>query len=149
MIYSVSLSAQVVRDFSLKDLQNKDQNLTTIKGEKLTVLDFWASWCKPCIKSIPEINKIYNEYKTKGVAVIGVNCDGPRSVSKVGPMVSALKVEYPILLDMNSSLLNDLGLSSLPSIVIINSKNKVVWIHEGFRSGDEIQIRKELDKLLK
>ena len=79
------ITAQVV-DFELKDLKNNIRNYSELKGEKLTLIDFWATWCKPCKKAIPELNSIYNAYKEKGVEIIGVNCDGPRSISKVIPL---------------------------------------------------------------
>ena len=142
------LSAQQVRNFTLNDLDNKQQSFNELKGEKLTILDFWATWCRPCNKAIPELNKIYNEYKNKGVNVIGINCDGPRSIAKVAPLVKTLQIEYPILIDMNIQLMSELNLSAYPTLVIVNSSGKIVWIHEGFVQGDEIVISDEIAKQL-
>jgi thiol-disulfide isomerase/thioredoxin len=142
------LNAQQVRNFVLNDLQNKSLTFEELKGEKLTLIDFWASWCKPCNKAIPELNKIYSTYKDKGVNLIGINCDGPRSVSKVAPLSKALQIEYPVLLDMNSELMNDLNLSAYPTLLMVNASGKVVWIHEGYVPGDELIIIKELEKQL-
>jgi thiol-disulfide isomerase/thioredoxin len=142
------LNAQQVRNFVLNDLQNKSLTFEELKGEKLTLIDFWASWCKPCNKAIPELNKIYSSYKDKGVNLIGINCDGPRSVSKVAPLSKALQIEYPVLLDMNSELMNDLNLSAYPTLLMVNASGKVVWIHEGYVPGDELIIIKELEKQL-
>ena len=92
-----SLSAQNVKNFELKDLENNIKSFQELKGEKLTLIDFWATWCKPCNKAIPELNKIYDTFQSQGVEIIGINCDGPRSVSKVVPLSKALKIQYPIL----------------------------------------------------
>ena len=74
-------NAQIVPNFLLKDIESQTQSFESLKGEKLTLIDFWATWCKPCVKAIPKLNEIYKEYKEKGVNIIGVNCDGPRSIS--------------------------------------------------------------------
>jgi len=148
LISGYGLNAQQVRNFVLNDLQNKSRSFDELKGEKLTLIDFWATWCKPCNKAIPELNKLYTQFKGKGVNLIGINCDGPRSVAKVAPLSKSLQIEYPVLLDMNAELMNDLNLSAYPSLLMVNSSGKVVWIHEGYVPGDELVIQKEIEKQL-
>lgn len=145
----LNISAQQVRNFKLKDIENNTQSFADLKGSKLTILDFWATWCKPCVKAIPKLNKIYEAYKDNGVEIIGVNCDGPRSVSKVAPLSKSLQIKYPILLDINSEIKSQLNLYAFPTLVIVNAENKVVWVHEGFVSGDEKIVIEEIEKLLK
>ncbi len=145
---SIGLSAQTVTHFEFKDIENNTRTYNELKGEKLTLIDFWATWCGPCNKAIPELNKIYTLYKDKGVEIIGINCDGPRSVSKVGPLSKALQIQYPILIDINSELKTELNIMGLPTLTIVNSKGKIVWIHEGFISGDTQIIISEIEKHL-
>lgn len=148
LFQTYSLNAQTVQNFVLKDLQNKNFSFEELKGEKLTIIDFWASWCKPCMKAVPELNKIYSSSVKKGVNIIGVNCDGPRSASKVGPLTKALKIEYPVLIDINSQLMKELNLSAFPTLIIVNPAGKIVWIHEGYVPGDEKIIQAEIDNQL-
>jgi thiol-disulfide isomerase/thioredoxin len=138
--------AQNLKNFNLKDTQNTSQTFEKLKGKKLTVIDFWATWCKPCLKAIPELNTIFKQYKDKGVSFIGINCDGPRSVAKVGPMSKSLQIEYPVLLDIDSTVKTQLNLSAFPTLIIVDSKGKIVWIHEGFTSGDEKEIIAQIEK---
>jgi thiol-disulfide isomerase/thioredoxin len=147
--FSLVLNAQMVSNFAFKDLENTNRTYNDLKGEKLTLLDFWATWCKPCTKAIPELNKIYQEYGSKGVEIIGINCDGPRSISKVIPMSKSLNIQYPILLDINSDLKMELNIITFPTLVIVNSAGKIIWIHEGYVPGDEQLIRDQIEKLLK
>lgn len=147
-LFYIPLSAQQVRNFTYKDLQNNSRSYHDLKGEKLTLIDFWATWCKPCNKSIPALNRIYETYKDKGVNVIGINCDGPRSIAKVKPLSTALNIKYPVLLDINSQLMNELNLSAFPTLIVVNNVGKVVWVHEGYNTGDEKIIAEEIDKLL-
>jgi thiol-disulfide isomerase/thioredoxin len=145
----MGLTAQSIKNFEFKDIENNSRSYNELKGEKLTLLDFWATWCKPCNKAIPELNKIYDLYKDKGVEIIGINCDGPRSVSKVAPLSKSLQIRYPVLLDINSELVNELNILAYPTLIIVNSKGKIVWIHEGFVTGDTETIISEIEKLLK
>jgi thiol-disulfide isomerase/thioredoxin len=145
----IGLSAQNVKNFELKDIENNTRNYIELKGEKLTLIDFWATWCKPCNKAIPELNKIYGLFKTQGVEIIGINCDGPRSVSKVAPLSKSLKIQYPVLIDINSEIKTELNILAFPTLLIVDANDKVVWIHEGFVSGDTEIIIAEIEELLK
>jgi thiol-disulfide isomerase/thioredoxin len=144
----IAMQAQNVRNFQLRDLGNVQRSFDELKGERLTLIDFWASWCGPCLKSIPELNHIYETYKEKGVEIIGINCDGPRSISKVAPMVRSMKIQYPVLVDLNSDVKNELNLMAFPSLIIVDSAGKILWIHEGFVTGDTEVIKAEIDKHL-
>jgi alkyl hydroperoxide reductase subunit AhpC len=103
----------------------------------------------PCNKAIPELNKIYDIFKSQGVEIIGINCDGPRSVSKVAPLSKSLQIQYPVLIDINSEIKTELNILAFPTLLIVDANNKVVWIHEGFVSGDTEIIIAEIEKLLK
>lgn len=142
------VKAQTVNNFQLKTLDNETRSFADLKGEKLTLIDFWASWCKPCLKAIPELNKIYDVYKSKGVEIIGINCDGPRSVAKVAPLSKSLQIKYPVLLDINTEVMNDLGLQAYPTLLLVNSDGKIVWTHEGYVNGDAEIIIAEIEKNL-
>ena len=111
----LSMNSQEVRNFKLKDIENNVKTYSDLKGSKLTLIDFWATWCKPCVKAIPELNKIYDIYKNQGVEIIGISCDGPRSISKVAPLSKTLQIKYPVLLDINSEVKSDLNLYAFPT----------------------------------
>ena len=146
---TLGLQAQTVTTFEFKDIENNTRTYNELKGEKLTLIDFWATWCNPCNKAIPELNKIYDSYKDKGVEIIGINCDGPRSVSKVAPLSKSLQIKYPILIDINSELKSELNIIAFPTLIMVDPKGKIVWIHEGFVSGDTETIISEIEKQLK
>lgn len=140
------VQSQTIKNFNLKDTQNTFRSFEELKGKKLTVIDFWATWCKPCVKAIPELNIIYDQYKDKGVTFIGINCDGPRSVAKVGPMSQSLQIKYPVILDIDATVKTQLNLSAFPTLILVDSKGKIVWIHEGFVSGDEKEVIAQIEK---
>jgi thiol-disulfide isomerase/thioredoxin len=145
----IELDAQTISNFHLKDVENRSRTYSELKGDRLTLIDFWASWCMPCLKAIPELNRMYELYEAKGVQIIGINCDGPRSVSKVAPLIKSLQINYPILMDLNSEVMNNLNLNVFPTLILVNDKGKIVWIHEGFVAGDTETITAEIEKELK
>lgn len=137
-----------VNNFRLKNLDNRPTTFTSLKGDQLTVIDFWATWCKPCIKSLPKLVEISEEFKTEGVSFIGISIDGPRNLAKVKPFARSLGVNYPVLLDTNSEVMAKLGVRVIPTLLIVNSDNEIVYFHEGYKPGEEIAIREEILKLL-
>jgi thiol-disulfide isomerase/thioredoxin len=148
LLFASNCLAGTIDDFTLKDLENKRVSFSDLKGEKLTILDFWATWCKPCSRAIPKLISLYEAYKDSGVQVIGISVDSPRNLPKVKPFVNSLGITYPILLDSNSELMSELQVTSLPTFLIVDAQNEIVFFHRGYRPGDETIIREEIDKLI-
>ena len=132
-------------DFRLRDLENQWKEYSDLKGSELTVFDFWATWCQPCIRSIPLINEMAQEFESKGVNFIGVSIDGPRNQSKIKPFLQSMGVEYPVIRDMDSELMSDLGVTAVPTLLMYDSKGDLIFFHEGFRPGDEEIVRSHIE----
>lgn len=147
--FSMPIRAQVVKNYTLQDIENNKVSLYDLKGEKITVIDFWTTWCKPCRKAIPELNKIYTEYSKAGVEIVGVNCDGPRTTAQAPGVSRALAIQYPVLVDVNMDIANSLHIGNFPTLIIIDAKNKVKYFHEGFVPGDEEDFIAAIEKLIK
>lgn len=149
ILLALNCLAGKIDDFTLNDLDNKRVSFSDLKGEKVTILDFWATWCKPCARAIPKLITLYEDLKDQGVQVIGINVDSPRNLPKVKPFVNSQGINYPIMLDSNSELMSELQVTALPTILIIDDQNEIVSIHRGYRPGDDIILREEIDKLIK
>ncbi len=141
------LSAQEPQ-FRLKDLSNQWKDYDDLKGSKLTVMDFWATWCQPCVQSIPHLNEMALKYADQGVIFIGVSVDGTRNQSKLAPFIQSKGVSYPIVRDINSELMSELNVSAVPTLLIYDSSGELVYMHEGYRPGDEVSIAQTIEKLL-
>ena len=137
-----------VYDFSLKDTENKMVRLSQISGKSLTVVDFWATWCQPCIRSMPKLVDLSETYKDRGVSFIGISVDSPRNISKVKPFARSMGIQYPILLDSSGELMGELNVTAVPTLLIIDSEYRILYMHEGFNAGDELTIKEEIDKHL-
>lgn len=136
-------------DIEVKDIDQNRISFIDLKGEKFTVIDFWATWCKPCVTAIPKINSIHDEFSSKGIGFIGVNVDGPRNLSKVKPFTNSMNIRYSVVLDPDQDLVNRFNVNAFPTLIVLNEKGKEVFVHEGFNAGDEKLIKEELYKLLK
>lgn len=134
--------------FRLRDLDNQWKEYEDLKGTELTVIDFWATWCQPCVKSIPLLNEMYGAFLEHGVGFIGVSIDGPRNQSKIQPFIQSMGIDYPILRDMDSELMSELGVTAVPTLLLFNKEGELIYVHEGFRPGDEEVIRTHINKHL-
>lgn len=141
-------SSAQIPDISLYNIKNEYFNIRELQGESLTIVDFWATWCKPCLIAIPEINKIYEEFKPSGVSVIGINIDSPRNQSKVRPFANARGMEYELLLDPDQNAMQLMNVMVVPTLVIFNNKGEQVFVHEGFKPGDQIVLKEKIKELL-
>lgn len=144
------ISASIFAQFqtAVETLDNEHVSLNELKGEKLTLLDFWATWCQPCVKAIPELIKIHDDYAGKGVQLIGVNVDGPRNLSKVKPFVSSMGITYPMIMDTDQDLMREFGVAAMPTLLVLNPDGDIVFAHEGYHPGEEKMIREKIDNLL-
>ena len=141
-------SGQTLEYFSLEDLEGEWQTFDDLKGSKVTVIDFWATWCGPCVKAMPKLNTLYEELAEEGVAVIGISCDGPRSVGLVDPVVNSMSITYPILKDIDCELKNAHGYQDFPTLLILDNQGEIAFVHEGFRTGDEKEIKEHIRSML-
>jgi peroxiredoxin len=142
-----ALNAQMP-DVSLYNIKNEYVNIRELQGQELTLVDFWATWCKPCIIAIPELNKIYTDFKNEGISLIGVNIDSPRNQSKVRPFANARGMDYPVLLDPDQEMMKLMNVVVVPTLIIFNSSGEQVFSHEGFKPGDQQVLRDKINELL-
>ena len=104
---------------------------------KVTILNFWATWCGPCRKEIPDLDAIHTEYSGKGVMVLGVSVDrGPDVLDEVAAFVSNHKMSYPVVID-NGELEQLFGnIRAIPTTFIIDREGKIVERFVGQRTKE-------------
>ena len=139
-------AGQRAPDFRLPDLKGEGQvSLSDHKG-KVIYLDFWASWCGPCVAAIPQINGLTKDFPQDRFQVIAVNVDSrPDRALK---FLRKTPVTYPSASDPKGRLPGAFGLESMPSSYLIDQDGVVRYVHKGFRKGDIDQIRSEVSKLM-
>jgi thiol-disulfide isomerase/thioredoxin len=116
-------------DFALQDLQGKTQRLSDYRG-KWVLVNFWATWCPPCLNELPELNALYNAHKNKDLVVIGVAMEYA-SPKVVTDFVKKHGLSYPIVLG-NSKVLAQIGdLEVLPTSYLYNPVGEKVSYQAG------------------
>ena len=109
-------------DFQLADLYGKTQSLSQYRG-KIVLLNFWATWCKPCTTEMPAMQKIYDKLRDKGFVVLAVN--ELEDDAKVREHIKQYGHTFPVLMDRDNKVANQFGVFGLPVSVFIDQEGRV------------------------
>jgi thiol-disulfide isomerase/thioredoxin len=132
-------------NFTVKDLNGKDVRLSQYQG-KVVLLNFWATWCKPCRVEIPALAALYSDYKDKGFVVLGISVDS--EVAAVKPFARVMKMNYPVLIGAGHEDLGDAfgPFLGFPTSVLVKRDGAVCLQHVGTVS--RAQLEEKIGKLL-
>lgn len=129
----------------LEMLDGKKFRLSDYKGNVL-VLDFWASWCGPCLQTMPQVDTVAKEFAHRGVKLVGINLDEPPE--RVKSALERLKLEMPVALDRNGRVAERYGATAIPQTVIIDGEGKVVRLFVGGNPRFDATLRQALRSVL-
>jgi thiol-disulfide isomerase/thioredoxin len=133
-------------DLNLKDLGGIEQSLSSYRG-RIVVLNFWATWCVPCRKEMPDLSAIQNAYAAFGVQVIGASADQLADRAKAVQFIREAKINFPIWLGATTADMQRFGVGpGLPATVIIDRDGKIAAVHHTVIQ--QAELKKELDRLL-
>jgi thiol-disulfide isomerase/thioredoxin len=113
---------------------------------KVVFVDFWASWCAPCQKSMPLLAALQREFPADRFALIGVNVD--QDIDKAKKLVAKHGVGYPSASDPEGSLPGRFGVETMPMAYLIDGDGVIRYVHRGFRDGDIDEVRQRIRALL-
>jgi cytochrome c biogenesis protein CcmG, thiol:disulfide interchange protein DsbE len=152
VILSVSaFSQKALPSLDLKTLEGKTINSQTLSQKgKVTVLSFWATWCAPCKKEMDEISPKYSDWQTKyNMELVAITIDNAQGLPKVKPMIAQKGWKYKVLSDVNSQFLQNLGGQSVPYTILVDKNGNIVYTHNGYKPGDEIELEKKIEEYSK
>jgi len=132
-------------EFRLKDLDDNLVSLADLKG-KTVIINFWATWCPPCRKELPSMQRTYKKYKNEKLVILGINVGENWDV--IAPFLSPFNIEFPILLDTDSSELTTWKAIGLPTSFVVDGKGMVTHRFTGGRDWDDPVFRKDLEAIL-
>ena len=125
--------------------QAKQINLRQYRG-KVVYLDFWASWCGPCLDSFPFMNKMENQLKDKGLVVLAVNLDENLEDGK--HFLDQHPVDFAVAVDSEQECAKQFQLKAMPSSYVIDRNGQIRTTHTGFRTGDADRFRNLVEDIL-
>jgi thiol-disulfide isomerase/thioredoxin len=133
-------------DFTLSSVSGKDVSLSDYKG-KVVIVDFWATWCPPCRKGIPDLISLQNEYKDN-VAVIGISLDRENTKGSVPSFVDRMGINYPVVYFNDKVIIDFGGVNAIPTTFIIDQNGNIVKKMVGLypKSEYESQIKELIKK---
>ena len=121
--------------FTLPDIQAGKAaiSLESLRG-KTVYVDFWASWCAPCLRSMPLINELYGKYRDQDFEVIAINVDDP--IEDGQDFLLDTPLDYLIAADTDNAVLSEYGVIGMPTSFLIDKDGTIRMIHMGFRGND-------------
>jgi thiol-disulfide isomerase/thioredoxin len=133
-------------ELALKDLFGAEQRLSAYRG-RIVVLNFWATYCVPCRKEMPDLAAVQNQYAALGVQVIGAAADTVEEKQKVMQFIKETKLNFPVWLGASADDMRRFGLgSALPGTVVIGRDGKIVASYRGIIKLADL--KKQIDTML-
>ncbi len=146
-VFSACFALKTAKNFTAKDINNKTIKLAELLKKGPVLLDFWATWCSPCKKSLPELSKLADKYPQ--ISVVTVSVDKASKEGKARSYIKADKYKFIKLFDTDKTIQKAFQVKNVPHTVLINQKREIVFTHNSYKSGDAKIIAMEIEKLLK
>lgn len=113
---------------------------------RVVIVDFWASWCKPCRQSIPWLNALRQRYGADGLTIIGVNVDAERR--DADRFLEAVPIEFEVVFDPEGDLAKQFKVQAMPTSYVIDRGGRIVATHLGFREAKKDENEAAIKALL-
>ena len=133
-------------EFLLATLDDQKSSLEDYKGQYV-LLNFWATWCPPCLEEMPSMESIYQRYQGKGFTVVAISSD-EGGKADITPFIDKLGVTFPILIDADKAVSSIYGATNLPLSFLLNPEGEVIAGSEGARDWESPEAISVLDELL-
>lgn len=134
---------EAIPDLKFQTLDGKEIKLSDLKS-KVTLINFWATWCPPCVKEMPSLQKLSSEYGARGLTVIGVNMDDdPAGV--LAPFMAKHQITFPSYIDPKGEIAEQIGVSGLPLTLVVDRERKLLLEHTGDEEWFDSHYRRQFE----
>ena len=137
-------------EITLKNIDGKDVKLSDYgANQKITVISFWATWCKPCIKELKNMKILLEDWvEDYNMELVAISLDDSRNAAKVKPTANALNWDFDVLLDPNGELQRAMNVANPPVTFLVNQSGQIVYTHTGYVEGDEYDLEDHIKELV-
>jgi thiol-disulfide isomerase/thioredoxin len=136
---------QPASDFSAPTVAGTPLKLSSLRG-KVVLVDFWASWCEPCKKELPLLDKLAPKLRARGVEIVAVNIDD--DARKAADFLSSHGIHLTVVSDVGKKIVGTWEPPKMPSSYVVDKGGVVRAVHGGFEPGDEAKLEAELTSLV-
>ncbi len=140
------MAEDTMPDFKLPDLNGNDVTLQAVLNKGPVLVDFWATWCVPCKKSMTALNDLANKYDSLTVVVISI--DSPKDLQKARSYLKSMNYNFVALFDSDKKLAKKLNVVNPPRTIIMDNKGVIKMAHDGYEPGAELEYEKIIRELL-
>ncbi len=132
-------------DFSASDLEGHQVVLSEFEDQKVVVLDFWASWCPPCLEAMPTLQELHDEFKGRPVEILAVNLGQGRE--HIRSFLERGKYTFRVVLDERQTIGNQFGVNAIPALVVVDADGRVAHTQVGYSPSAANELRELLKRL--
>ena len=137
-----------VPDFNLVTTSGESVSLEKYRG-KVVMIDFWQTWCLPCVEELPHLRALQAKYRNQGLVILGIVGKADKDDSRVLPeLMRENKIDYPILIDEKGMVASQYSVSGYPHVFVIDRKGKLAFDKLGYQRGEEEVLEKEVRRTL-
>ncbi|MDQ3819325.1 MAG: TlpA family protein disulfide reductase [Acidobacteriota bacterium] len=135
-------------DFNLKTTAGESLSLNQYRG-RVVLIDFWQTWCPPCVEELPHLEALQKRYGARGLVVLGITgkLDGV-GAKELRDLVRDNRIDYPILVDEKGAVASLYDVSGYPHVFIIDESGRLAFEKSGYQRGGELELEQEIQKAL-
>ncbi len=145
--FSVSYKSPAAPQLRLKDVDGRQYDLSAMQG-RVVVINFWATWCPPCIEEMPTIQNLWADTHASGLEVLAVNVGEPVEAIRAFLADFEPKLEFPVLLDPQGEAFQTWRVRGLPKTFVVDKRGNIIYEAEGGRDMNSEHIRERLQVLI-
>lgn len=143
-------ASEQATDFTLRSIEGGNVSLSDFLGEKVILVNFWATWCAPCMKELPKLNELQQKLGPQGLQIISITVDEAKDEAKVKSIVRRFSYEPVVLLDQETRVVDIYNKrKDMPYTLIIGRDGLIHHKKKGFTEGDEKHLEEWITELLK
>jgi peroxiredoxin len=140
------LLGQAAPAFKTVGLDDKPIDLASHVGKDVILLDFWATWCGPCVQAMPEVDGVAEKFADRGLVFYAVNV--AEDAETITEFLKTSKLEVPVAMDADGKITESYGVEGIPQTVLIGKDGKVQVVHVGFSENLADELSQQIEDLL-